>query len=61
MLTHEKAWLLNEKVIEFIRELNEAFVSDPELHEITEHLKRVSKYLNNKTLKQFENGNKTEN
>jgi len=53
--THKAYQSLNERVIVLTRELNEQFGKDPELHEINEHLKRVSKYLHNKSLKLFNN------
>lgn len=44
---------LNERVIVLIWELNEHLGEDAEMPEITEHLKRVSKYLHNHSLKLF--------
>ena len=49
---HEIALELNEKVLSLIKALNEHF-GDESL-EITEHLKRVSKYLILKSLKLFD-------
>lgn len=45
---------LNERVIVLIFDLNKQFGNDAELLEITEHLKRVSKYLHGNSLKLFE-------
>jgi len=55
--THKVTQTLNERVIGFIRELNEDFRDDPELLEVQEHLKRISKDLQNQSLKLFNNEN----
>ena len=52
---HDIAIELNEKVLSLIKALNEHF-GDESL-EITEHLKRVSKYLILKSLKTFDDEN----
>jgi len=55
--THKIIQSLNERIIGFIRELNEDFGDAPELFEVQEQLKRISKDLQNQSLKLFKDEN----
>ena len=59
--THKVTQSINERVIVFIRELNEDFGDAPELLEVQERLKRISKDLQNQSLKLFKDENNRNN
>jgi len=50
---------LNKKLLELIFEIKKAYSDDPELSDVVRDLTRVSKYLLEKELKKFNNGNTT--
>ena len=52
--THKITQSLNERFIVLIWELNELLGDDPELPEINEHLKRVSKFVHKNSFKIFD-------
>jgi len=58
---HNEAVTLNERVMSFIKELNENYGNYIELPEMNEQLTRISKHLHSQSLKPFNDENNRNN